>query len=75
VEHGTTVVEVLVMVVWLVVPFAGVELVEIVELVMGDTMLDVVPLTGTLELEVVSGREEVLVHPPEQLVIVFVFVV
>jgi len=75
VEHGTTVVEVLVMVVWLVVPFAGVELVEIVELVMGDTMLDVVPLTGTLELEVVTGREEVLVHPPEQLVIVFVFVV
>lgn len=74
-EHGTTVVEVLVMVVWLVVPFAGVELVEIVELVMGDTMLDVVPLTGTLELEVVTGREEVLVHPPEQLVIVFVFVV
>lgn len=68
-------VEVLVMVVWLVVPFAGVELVEIVELVMGDTMLDVVPLTGTLELEVVTGREEVLVHPPEQLVIVFVFVV
>lgn len=64
------------MVIWLVVPFAGVELVETVELVIGDTMLEVVPLAGTLKLEeVVAGIEEVLVHPPEQLVIVLVLVV
>jgi len=66
---------VVVRVIWLVVPLAGVELVETIVLVIGDTMLEVVPLTGTLKLEVVTGTELVLVHPPEQLVMVDVFVV
>jgi len=68
VVQGTIVVSVLVSVIWEVVPFAGAELVDKTELVVAETTL-------LLDAEVVTGTELVLMHPPLQLVIVWVEVV